>query len=24
VCSAGVLTATLDDKGNPVSYKASQ
>lgn len=24
VCSAGVLTATLDDQGNPVSYKASQ
>jgi branched-chain amino acid transport system substrate-binding protein len=24
VCSAGVLTATLDEKGNPVSYKASQ
>jgi len=24
VCSAGVLTATLDDKGSPVSYKASQ
>jgi branched-chain amino acid transport system substrate-binding protein len=24
VCSAGVLTATLDEKGSPVSYKASQ
>jgi hypothetical protein len=24
VCSAGVLTATLNDQGNPVSYKASQ